>query len=119
MSTHRFLLQYVDHGSSLRWDKKSSRDFLDLLIHKRTLIPYHISRSMGVSPFLFVLNRYLTSLEAMIKINFPIHTIPFLIFKLKTFRRAGLLKILTKYLVNMCRSIAFMTWFVGSVVLLQ
>ena len=96
-----------------------SRKILDLLSQQRSLLPYQIGRSMGVSPLIFVANRYLTTLESMIKINFPIHTIPFLIFKLKTFRRAGLLRILAKYLLNMCRSIAFMTWFVGSVVLVE
>ena len=56
----------------------------------------------------------------MAKINFPIHVLPFLIFKLKSLKgvKQALLAML-KLVVNMMRSIMFMTTYVSSICVTQ
>jgi len=50
----------------------------------------------GKGKITYVLMKFLASAKSMAAINFPLQTIPFLIFKLKTWRKAGLLKLLLK-----------------------
>jgi len=52
---------------------------------------------------------------SLFQINFPIHVIPFLIFKLKTFRKVGLIKLVVRLFKQMMQSILFMTTYVISI----
>ena len=115
MNTHPWLRRFVDYDKAHTEEQVIARAILDYVIQRETTLPYHSHKAMGLKEPVFLLNRFIVSLEAMSKINFPIHTIPFLVFKLKTFRKAGFFLIFKKYFINMLRSIGFMTWYVGSI----
>ena len=48
----------------------------------------------------------------MLTINFPIHFVPFVIFKLKKLHKEGIIRPVAKLLFNMARSCMFMTGYV-------
>ena len=51
----------------------------------------------------------------MMKINFPIHFIPFVIFKMKNLHKEGLIRPVAKLLFNIARSCVYMTGYVMSI----
>jgi len=57
-------------------------------------------------------------LKAMLKINFPIHFVPFVIFKLKKLRKEGIIKPSAKLLLNILRSAMYMTGYVSIIKLM-
>ena len=89
MNTHKWLRSFVNYDNGHAGEQVLARDILDFVVQKDTTLAYHSHKAMGVPEPVFLLNRFIVSLEAMSKINFPIHTIPFLVFKLKTFRVIG------------------------------
>ena len=53
-------------------------------------------------------------MKAMLRINFPIHFVPFVIFKLKKLGKEGIIRPVAKLLFNILRSVLFMTGYVSA-----
>lgn len=70
---------------------------------------------LGLNTFTYLLNGFLVSGKSLLQINFPIHVVPFLLFKLKSFRKAGLFKLIFNLIKNMTKSVMFMTTYVFSI----
>jgi hypothetical protein len=111
-----FFKSYTDFDQALVNEQLNSKIELDYIIGKRRTLPYDINAtSLGLRQAPYLANGYLTAALALTKINFPIQTLPFVFFKLKTWRKVGLLRLLLKYLINYARSVAFMATYTQGV----
>jgi hypothetical protein len=68
----------------------------------------------GMDNKTFAIHCFLKVFKVLAEINFPLHIIPFLLFKLKTFRSVGLFTLFKKLLVGYMRSVLFMTCFINT-----
>ena len=76
-------------------------------------VPHHGMRA-GMDNKTFAWHCFSKVGKVLAEINFPLHTIPFLLFKLKTFRSVGLIKLFTKLIIGYIRSVMFMTCFINT-----
>ena len=92
-------------------DRVGSKESLDFLTG---LILHPDARQMreGLSLLGFVKRNFTRTFKQLAMINFSIHVVPFLIFKLKKYRQTGIAVLIKNLLINFMKSVMFLTLFI-------
>jgi len=71
------------------------------MVGNRYILAYGAWAAQGYSKLMWLVAKFTLVFWSLFQINFPIHVIPFLIFKLKTFRKFGLIKLVVRLFTQM------------------
>ena len=116
------MLDLRNNDSARIIDRLSSKKMLDYFSGKRDNISFKFMMiAMGIhSMSKYQVYSFLKVFVSLARINIPIHVLPFLIFKLKSLKEKWKAKkALVRLIVNMLRSIMFMTCYVASIRLME
>ena len=93
---------------------------LDYLVGRSNKISYiTMSRPTGQHKLNYLITCVIKVASIMAKINIPLQIVPFLLFKLRQVGRGGMPRHTINLLVNILRSVTFMTSYVISIRFMQ